>query len=451
MQQHPVPQNIIGFQFKLVGDMTLKQFGYLAGGALAAFLTTKLPYPSIFTYPVAGLLAFLGFGLAFLPIEDRPMDIWIKNFFLAIFSPTQFVYKKVGGDLSFLNIDLARSTASLEIVEKSLKEDRYQDFLKTLGRKDTNIIDVIEKQYLRSIDYKSALPAGIQPFVAPPPRFSEEEPSASQISPSVVSNFQPSAFVSLADIARNPRVFENIKVRPLSQEVKGEIVFQTDLPQTKTPEETATSNFKPVISSQNPQFQAVRIDSFKTTLPPSPPTEKIKEFDKGQASRGESFAFAQDLRLKQIAKRQKEEAEKRQKEKAQAFENLKEIETTQRKIGANISAFQHQTKTNQPVVSARRLSSISSPQTPKTPNIVTGVIIDKDEKPVVGAIVEIKDALGLTHRTMKTNLIGQFGIATPLLSGIYTLYIEKEGLIFDIIEIVLDNKIIEPILIKAKP
>ncbi|EKD47460.1 MAG: hypothetical protein ACD_66C00049G0001, partial [uncultured bacterium] len=28
MEQHPVPQNVTGFQFKLIGDITLKQFAY---------------------------------------------------------------------------------------------------------------------------------------------------------------------------------------------------------------------------------------------------------------------------------------------------------------------------------------------------------------------------------------------------------------------------------------
>ena len=34
METHPVPQNISSYEFRLVGDMTLKQFLYLAGGIL---------------------------------------------------------------------------------------------------------------------------------------------------------------------------------------------------------------------------------------------------------------------------------------------------------------------------------------------------------------------------------------------------------------------------------
>jgi hypothetical protein len=95
MEQHPVPQNVTGFQFKLIGDITLKQFGYLAGGLIIAYLSTKFfLIPSLLRWPVAGLWALLGFGLAFVPIEERPLDRWLAAFFKSIYAPTQYVWKK---------------------------------------------------------------------------------------------------------------------------------------------------------------------------------------------------------------------------------------------------------------------------------------------------------------------------------------------------------------------
>ena len=95
MEQHPIPQNISGFQFKLIGDITLKQFAYVASGVLIAYLTTKVSIvPSLLRWPIAGFWALLGFGLAFLPIEERPMDRWLINFFRSIYTPTQFIWKK---------------------------------------------------------------------------------------------------------------------------------------------------------------------------------------------------------------------------------------------------------------------------------------------------------------------------------------------------------------------
>lgn len=94
MEQHPVPQNVTTFQFRLIGDMTLKQFGYLAGGAILAYILYKLPLPLFLNWPLAILAAIGGFGFAFLPVEERPMDVWVLSFFKSIYSPTQYVWTK---------------------------------------------------------------------------------------------------------------------------------------------------------------------------------------------------------------------------------------------------------------------------------------------------------------------------------------------------------------------
>ena len=94
MEQHPVPQNVTTFQFRLVGDMTLKQFGYLAGGLIMGYLSYKLPLPFFFTWPLAITFALGGFGFAFVPIEERPMDVWVLSFLKSIYSPTLYVWSR---------------------------------------------------------------------------------------------------------------------------------------------------------------------------------------------------------------------------------------------------------------------------------------------------------------------------------------------------------------------
>ena len=95
MEQHPVPQNVTTFQFRLIGDMTIKQFGCLAAGSILAYISYKLPLPFFFTWPLTILFAFLGFGLAFVPIEERPMDVWILSFLKSVYSPTQYVWHRI--------------------------------------------------------------------------------------------------------------------------------------------------------------------------------------------------------------------------------------------------------------------------------------------------------------------------------------------------------------------
>lgn len=93
-EQHAVPQDITGFKFKLVGDMTLKQFGELAFGALTAYLFYVSNWHPILKWPLVFFFGIFGVALAFLPIEERPLDVWIINFFRAIYRPTYYVWKK---------------------------------------------------------------------------------------------------------------------------------------------------------------------------------------------------------------------------------------------------------------------------------------------------------------------------------------------------------------------
>ena len=94
MQQHPVPQNVTQYQFRLVGDMTLKQFLELAGGMVVAYLFFASNLLFFIKWPLALLSLLLGIGLAFFPIEERPLDVWIINFLKSIYAPTRFIWKK---------------------------------------------------------------------------------------------------------------------------------------------------------------------------------------------------------------------------------------------------------------------------------------------------------------------------------------------------------------------
>ena len=101
MDNHPIPQDITGFQFKLIGSMTVKQFAYLATGVVIAWFIFFILSGFIFIrLPLAIIFLGLGVSLAFVPIDGRPMDLMITNLLKAIFAPTRYIYKKEGGSLS---------------------------------------------------------------------------------------------------------------------------------------------------------------------------------------------------------------------------------------------------------------------------------------------------------------------------------------------------------------
>ena len=98
MDNHPIPQDITGFQFKLIGKMTIRQFIYVAiGGVIAWLMFFIIEPPSIIKWPVSVIALGLGTMIAFVPIDGRPMDTMLRNFINALMSPTQFIYQKEGG------------------------------------------------------------------------------------------------------------------------------------------------------------------------------------------------------------------------------------------------------------------------------------------------------------------------------------------------------------------
>lgn len=101
MEQHAIPQNVSSYQFKLVGDMTLKQFFQLAGGILASVIFYSTPLIGLIKWPLVIICVLLGIGLAFFPLEERPLEKWIFAFFRAIYTPTMFFWKKTTVPVKF--------------------------------------------------------------------------------------------------------------------------------------------------------------------------------------------------------------------------------------------------------------------------------------------------------------------------------------------------------------
>ena len=94
IQQHPLPQDISSYRFRLIGDMTIKQFAFLAGFIIVGVIFYSSPLPFFFKYPLAGIAVMLGIGIAFVPVQGRPLDQWIVAFIKSIYSPTQYIWRQ---------------------------------------------------------------------------------------------------------------------------------------------------------------------------------------------------------------------------------------------------------------------------------------------------------------------------------------------------------------------
>ena len=63
--------------------MTLKQFAYIAGGAIIGICFYALPVFVFIKIPMALIFVGVGVAFAFIPFEGRPLDVMIKNFLKA--------------------------------------------------------------------------------------------------------------------------------------------------------------------------------------------------------------------------------------------------------------------------------------------------------------------------------------------------------------------------------
>lgn len=311
MDQHPIPSQISSYEFKLVGEMTLKQFLKAAAGIVLAVLINSTKIVFIIKWPLMIFFAGLGLALAFVPFQDRPLENWIIAFIRSIYSPTIFLYRKRKVE-NWLDLDLTKK-------EESEEED--YDMVVPNYQKDNRKL----KEFLR------VLPAHREGQV----------------------------------IDGNVSVNEKEEVTVLEQE---------PIVEEKLPEENI-SNVKPKI---------------------------IKE----------EFQVPDDWRNKKA-----------------------NLDLKTEKLEANGDAV---------------FGSVPMPNMSDIPNVITGMIKDKEGKLMEGAIVEIQDENGNPVRVLKTNPLGQFKSSTPLINGKYLIVIEKEGLIFDRINVILDGKVLQSLKIVPK-
>ncbi len=137
MEQHPIPQNISSYEFKLVGEMTLRQFLKAAGGLALAFLVNSTGIVFLVRWPLVFLFGAGGLALAFLPFRDRPLERWILSFWRSIYAPTIYIYKKA--------VDRSWMDWQSKIKEVEVEEDVEEDIM--IKKQKKNRI----KEYIQSL------------------------------------------------------------------------------------------------------------------------------------------------------------------------------------------------------------------------------------------------------------------------------------------------------------
>ena len=238
MEQHPVPQHLASYEFRLVGDMTLKQFAQLAAGGILAIIMYALPIPAIFKWPLVVWFAFLGFAFAFLPINERPLSVWVISFFKAAFSPTIFIWQKKAGQPEMFKHSLAKPIDQ-KTPNQQVDKTNLNNYLSTLPyAENKDQIDQQEESFLKEVDNLFQLTPS-QPSVPTPQPQLQAQP---QFEPEPIKEV-PSSFIPPTEPVKpkyKPFVPPSMEKKPKRPTVEAKINQELPMPMAASQPNIAT-------------------------------------------------------------------------------------------------------------------------------------------------------------------------------------------------------------------
>jgi len=152
-QQHAIPQQISSYQFRLVGDMTLKQFFQVAGGALISLLIYASSLPGYIKWPAIIFFSLSGVALAFLPFEERPLQQWIFSFFKSVYSPTIYLWRKSEKSPVFFKEEAPVPEEKVVAPHGEAAMQKYLESLPGRGAEVSSKLEEAEKSFFAKLAY----------------------------------------------------------------------------------------------------------------------------------------------------------------------------------------------------------------------------------------------------------------------------------------------------------
>jgi len=403
MEQHPVPRNITGFQFHLIGDMTVKQFGYLLGGFIFGLIFVKIPLPNFIGWPIGVGCALTGIGFAFVPIQERPLDRWMVAFIKSITSPTQYLWRKTNEPPAILTAHLARiqpvkKLNALHMSQSEQSRRALRAYLSTLPRNAKQAVDTEES---------GKLFAALALFQTPPPKPRTPTMTRDELPPFVFT--QPS---------------------PQATDAQPSIPFPKQKPPPQKAEAEATNEEVLAKKSEGVDSQIVELQ--RRLSEQTEGRERFKELEKqltGLLAEKDRLSAELVKLRQQLAQKPKEDV-------------------------VRPTSFVHDGKTEETVkiIKPDMASRMGFPNFPSIPNLISGIIKDRQNIFLPNILVTIKDTDDTPVRALKSNNLGQFGASTPLPKGVYTIEFDdpQKKYTFAIIEITLTGDLVTPLEILAK-
>lgn len=483
-RQHAVPQNIMDVEFKIIGDLTMRQFIYLmVFGAMAygAFAGIN----NFFKWPLVIVLVLTGIGFAFVPLQERGLDEWFINFFKSMYSPTQRIWKKEA------EIPAALSMENLAVVKQELitltptsSRRKLEDFLEHQELEaPIDPLDISEYEYVEKLRSVFQSTAAIEPAIVQSTTYDSND-TGSAITTTLVE--EPA--IELPDVAVTPPAVPPTppaKTPPPEQTAQEPTKPKIEEPiQPKPPELKKEPQRKKLMTALLPSKKEDK-QSYKTRAI-TPDRHSGRKFTNLLPQQGEIVLPIRGERILKTADEEKIQGDIEEKA-SQLRKLLDQIKTDEQysdKIKAQppkpnpATGTPQETKQNvaTPAIATAPIPQIEKPAgmpapvppTPEPtvpaqpaninplsskPNIISGVVKDSAGNPLEGVVVIIKNDKEEPVRGIKTNQLGQFVISTALSNGTYTLLTDKANktnLTFDIINFEATGTVLAPVDIVGK-
>lgn len=464
MEQHAVPQHIAAFEFKLFGNLTIRQFVSLAIPMAFAALVFFSGITPIIRLPVSLALSLLGLFTALVPIQGRPFDKWVVAFIKAIMSPTQRMWIKEAKLPEFLNIVIAPARKEEKIPETITAQGRQRltEYLRSLPQEENSPLDKQEQIALANLGLTYETPQGTQSIQSPPVLISTQ-PQA--IQDKYIGRYQESLPpTELGKTKAAPRITPISRAYILPGLEKKfqrekEYIELIKIPKTEPKARLASNlNFsiENIIPIHTPDHKITLIPGIGKTrvrkLHAAPPPNTAPDLK----IRGENqFEIAQNLQTVQEVVRPAPSPPLpptpivKPKLVIDAHPTVTQKPAPQKAasplIDNKITVTRDDIKPSQPMTSLAQIIPLTN-----RPNVLSGVVSFANGTPIEGAILIVHDQNGIPVRALKTNKLGQFLSATPLSEGQYSIEVESDLSEFIPITINLKGEVLSPMEIKSK-
>lgn len=399
MKEHPIPQDITGYRFHIVGSMTLKQFGEVLIGVIISLVIYQTNLIAIIKWPLVILFTGAGLLSAFVPIEERPISHWLATFFGIIYKPTQFFWKR-----------------TQNIPEPFLFQGNKEDLVQV------NEVDLTPARRQRIKEFLNSTKA----ITPDPDDFTAyEQQQLSLVMDLFQTGPQAAAIYNPTNIQK-PELTVRVRTMRVTEE------FQ------ELPQEPDYQPFPVTVPTSAAEPPAVIL--------PDPVVVRPEYSDKKDVYL-ETEQVAQNIQIPETAEISVTQSV------VDTPPELSAIQNSQSNLGKQVFIADQQeslsTEQKPQAVQATFNSSLPFPDKPTEPNKLVGMILNDKNEILSNSIVEISTTDGHVARAVKTNALGQFTITTPLRSGKYVVNVQKEGYTFDPIQIDLTGSIVDPLEIRS--